>query len=877
MLAGLLVLGCGSGSGFVALHSQGAAAPLPPSPRAGGPPASDCAPPRDGASYACTAPTGRDGTDEWYALALPETWEVGALVRLSVPFGPGGAFTVAIGEVREPCPHVRGGTYCVRMVIRSQREGEAHSLMGARAELIPRDERIRMGKNIGRVSQIESCVAHVDVGSSDGTAVDDVYEILGKSDRSVGRFRIREVSEMEATGELVDGPCAELADDETATFLEHAASDAQDETVSILVVNFDPHDAEDGDEAKTGRGFAKDFAGSLADAAGKQELSRVRVRYEPNERVTLDAGEASAQEQARAIGKHHAADVVVWGAMRCGTTSCAQPRFTVVTENALTHGSYRGADIWFSRDASGGERWSGAPPSDPVALASLILGNVAFRAQRFGDAAYYLGRVKSGVLDPADDFQRLANLAYAEYVRGQVDASTRWATLLRNGARRAKNLHFELEGLLALARGDEDRGDTQKAREEVETVTRTGDDKQRVEAMISLGELEAGEGHADLARADDRQALELATRSGDKRGQAHASYQLAWWDSRSGDLDMARKRYQDAVDIAKSIGDKEIESGALYDLGGIDARAGHLEAARSRFEQARQMVAVTGDKSAEFEILGSLGELDAREGKNDVARQHLEASREVAKSIGGESDEATALGALADLDATEGHFDAARKRLGNALDILQRLGNRAAQSAMLTTLASFEVREGKIDDAQTHYQVALELAKAIENKSAQARVLILIGDFDLQQGRFAEAQTHYEQCLALQDRIEKVDLAAVFRGLGVARWLQGDVDSARSNLGKSRALEQSTGNLEGEAASMMYLGQIESREGRVDAARELYAGALANFKTTGYTAGEASTLYSISGLDDGQGHLDAARGRLESARDMAHGIGDKHF
>jgi hypothetical protein len=131
-----------------------------------------------------------------------------------------------------------------------------------------------------------------------------------------------------------------------------------------------------------------------------------------------------------------------------------QPRFTVVDETRLQTQGYEGAKLRGEKDEAGWALKSKAP-EDPVALAAAILGSVAFEAQRYGDATYYLGRaLVKGVMRGEDAFVGRYRLAYAMYVRGQTAGAREQAGKLIQEARAAHDERWEQRGRGEVVRVD---------------------------------------------------------------------------------------------------------------------------------------------------------------------------------------------------------------------------------------------------------------------------------------------------------------------------------------------------------------------------------------------------------------------------------------
>ncbi|KYG03065.1 hypothetical protein BE21_53495 [Sorangium cellulosum] len=264
-------------------------------------------------------------------------------------------------------------------------------LDGAGARKIGKEERPQLGKHVGRVLRGDGGRVQLGVGKADGAVEGDVYTVRSARDANeiVGRVQVKELGELHAWAVALDGELAREGQPVVYLRAADAGVLGAGAPVSILVVNFDPADEQDTREAKAGRGFAKQLANELGNAAAG--LEGLTVRYEGSERVRVDRSDEEGHAEARAIGKRFGAHIVVWGSMRCDKMGCALPRFTVVDPERLKRAAYRGNEVRGSFDDAG-FTLNGARPVEAVALAAAILGSVAYDAQRYADARGARGR-----------------------------------------------------------------------------------------------------------------------------------------------------------------------------------------------------------------------------------------------------------------------------------------------------------------------------------------------------------------------------------------------------------------------------------------------------------------------------------------------------
>lgn len=475
-----------------------------------------------------------EGSARVFALGLPEDhgWKRGDQVWVARPEGEGTitddvAFALVLGAKDE---------FAELHVVHQS----ASKLDGGRVRPLKDGERARLGKYIARIRELKGERVRLDVGQGDGVRQGDSYVVVSSAEgHAIGRVRVVSVEDAMHAWAEVEEKSEAFAVDQVLHFLGSSAKGPGEKRrpLRIIVTNFDPVDAGDPKEGKAARSFAKQFAVELADIAENHKGIEV---HHVTERVSMSRGRGAGHEQARKLGDEHGADLVVWGSMRCSDRGCAIPQYTVVQPELWSHGSFQGAEMWLDDDGAGYE-YDGDMPKDPVVLAQTMLGTMAFEAQRYGDAAYYLGRAleekessergsKQGVgpepIRGRDALNALHRLTYAQYVRGQTIAARQTALRLEVRARRVEDEHYEIRARGELARLDELEGDVEGARVRLQSMltwSSEHEDRSAIHGFTlhQLARLEAQSGDVGKARE-----LLLSTRP-----RHHTPYRGCEWPS----------------------------------------------------------------------------------------------------------------------------------------------------------------------------------------------------------------------------------------------------------------------------------------------------------------------------------------------------------
>ncbi|WP_437933000.1 tetratricopeptide repeat protein [Sorangium sp. So ce341] len=730
----------------VALGCAGSAPVQPPPSRtpaavATSPPLSSC-PAAAGKPVFCLPAEGGQ-----FVVGLPRGhgWERGDWVLLSqAQPGLTAARPVAIAVLVEALADV------ARVMVLHQTDAR---LDGAGARKIGKEERPQLGKHVGRVLRGDGGRVQIGVGKADGAVEGDVYTVRSARDANeiVGRVQVKELGDLHAWAVALDGEPAREGQPVVYLRAGDAGLFGAGAPVSILVVNFDPADEQDTREAKAGRGFAKQLANELGNAAAG--LQGLTVRYEGSQRVRVDRSDEEGHAEARAIGKRFGAHIVVWGSMRCDKMGCALPRFTVVEPERLERAAYRGNEVRGSFDDAG-FTLKGAQPVEPVALAAAILGSVAYDAQRYADARVYLGKALSqGVLQGEDELRGRKSLVHALYTQGQTVAAREQASVLMKRARTAGAARWEQSGRAALARIDFREGKVDAARAHLGAIRQwseaAGDEGMLGFALHELAVLEARQGRVDGARKQYEKSLELSRRIGDVQGEAATLHQLAVLEAQQGRVDEARKQYEKSLELERRIGNVQGEAATLHELAVLEAQQGRVDEARKQYEKSLEFKRRIGDVEGEAATLHQLAVLEAQQGRVDEARKQYEKSLELKRRIGDVEGEAATLHQLAVLEAQQGRVDEARKQYEKSLELSRRIGDVQGELATRINMAALDFRGRRHNEARQHLEETLERARALRHVEYEARCLDWLGIVDREVGKHASARTRWTAALAL--------------------------------------------------------------------------------------------------------------------------------
>ncbi|WP_281325580.1 tetratricopeptide repeat protein [Polyangium sp. 6x1] len=752
-------------------------------------------------------------------------------------------------------------------------QADVGSLDDARARKIPKSERVRLGKFVGRVLEVRPGEVRLDVGAKDGVMEGDVYELLSDRDHaSIGRLRITQVEDMNAFARVIGlGPREGIRPEQAAIFVPYASSTA--DPIRILVVNFDPHVTTDPEEARLGAGFAKEFAEAMARAA---DGSSMEVRYAQGERVRLGAGEEEAHESARQIGKRNGVDIVVWGAMRCREKACAQPRYTVVHPSAFVQRGYAGADVWMEKDL----RFEESAAKDPLGLAAAMLGEVAFYAHRSKDAAMWLGRaLASGVLVGDDELVALREIAFSMLDLDQRVAARQHINAMLARARAMNDAGWKHRALAELGRIDLEEGDLDAAQGRLGAVWRWALANEDVDeqgfVQLVLGDLEAKRGNFERARTlyDAGQA---SWHDIDKVDWDSAiAVKIANVERIRGNTEEAVRFYTQALELSHRGQSLPCEQCILASLGDIAMDKGELERARIYLEKALVTANGNGRNDAGFLALVTIARLRKIEGNIDEAFEYAKQAAAMTKRVGDAGNAAVALSLQADLEQHVGRMDQARQLFELALAEARRVGNMRHEASVVNNLGHLDLVVGRPADARKRFERALELRRYGNKFLSEGAVLHNLACVERMEGHFEKARSLFARAIELQQKeSDEMGVRASIFALAELELHAGRIEEARKLYEQALSSARRMGDLHGEAVNLHGLGAIAMHQGRLDEAEELTQRAISLKRRMKVPGDEAASLHQLAVVYDVKGDLDAAAMMYTRALEMARRCGN---
>ena len=137
----------------------------------------------------------------------------------------------------------------------------------------------------------------------------------------------------------------------------------------------------------------------------------------------------------------------------------------------------------------------------------------------------------------------------------------------------------------------------------------TRDPKNRLNALIELGQIHFFLSEYAKSLSFSQEALEIARKIGDRRSEGNALGNLGLAYAALGDQRKAIEHYNQALLISREIGDRRGEGNALGNLGLAYADLGDARKAIEHYDQALLISREIGDRRGKGAWLGNLGQI----------------------------------------------------------------------------------------------------------------------------------------------------------------------------------------------------------------------------------------------------------------------------
>jgi tetratricopeptide (TPR) repeat protein len=327
--------------------------------------------------------------------------------------------------------------------------------------------------------------------------------------------------------------------------------------------------------------------------------------------------------------------------------------------------------------------------------------------------------------------------------------------------------------------------------------------------LLKLARERAAKGLNDDAAGGYDAAIAAAERETDLATLAEALRLRAVLHHHRNESARARELAERSRGAAVALGDARLEAEALNVIGGLELEVGALDAARTAFLHA----------------------LD-RAGTDDGLWARMEQN----------------LGIVANV---RGDRTLARWHYLRSLGAYRRAGDRRGCAIALHNLGMLSVDRGRWRKAERQFDRTRELAREAGDLHLEALALLSGADVKLALGQPQLAEARAEEALRLFEQLgSTVDLADVWKTLGLASRRMGRPGAAETRLRTAIELAASTRNALTQAEAMLALGELLLDGGRRQAAVGALGAAWRLFAALGAKVELGRTLERLHRLEE---------------------------
>ena len=331
------------------------------------------------------------------------------------------------------------------------------------------------------------------------------------------------------------------------------------------------------------------------------------------------------------------------------------------------------------------------------------------------------------------------------------------------------------------------------------------------------------------------------------------------------ELEEAKQRFAEA--LAAATERTLLRAQALLAAAAMDFRSGTLAHGLELAEESHAVAVEIGDTRAEWRALQFLGELGVASDEAEVALPWLERALALARQEHFSAAEALGIHSLGIAQWVLGDLKTAERLLAESIDGFRALEGSTETISSLLNIA--EIRTNRIggraglelvfeDTLQPFVEIscAAAVGYALANQAAVARAR---ADFVRAHALLDDSGSRFEAAA------DDVGLSTVLVRRAYLWLVEGELDSARSQLEAALELRGRLRDLRGRGLVLSGLGLIETAAGDYDAAERFVTEALDLFRRAGDRWGLASTLWRAADLALARGGLDDAEAALHEA------------
>ncbi len=272
-----------------------------------------------------------------------------------------------------------------------------------------------------------------------------------------------------------------------------------------------------------------------------------------------------------------------------------------------------------------------------------------------------------------------------------------------------------------------------------------------------------------------QRALVMATELNRDKQRCQALMTMGIANYYLGEYRLALRNYQDSLALGQMIGDASNSARALSNIGVIYFIWGEHDKALDYYNQALALHQEMDDKAGSAPIINNVANVHHTAGNFEQALIYYKKSMALYQELEMTGMVASSHNNIGLLLYDHGDYSDALEHLETALALGETIHEKPGMALSLTNIGLVLEKQGQLAEALDQHQRSLEIRRELEDRQGVSVCLHNIGKIYTRQGSFDRAIEHLNQALAMSEEMEIQELMRDnLLGLAEAYELAGD-------------------------------------------------------------------------------------------------------
>jgi len=359
-----------------------------------------------------------------------------------------------------------------------------------------------------------------------------------------------------------------------------------------------------------------------------------------------------------------------------------------------------------------------------------------------------------------------------------------------------------------------------------------GEKSLTVNALRTLGRVDATRGNYPQAMERYQQSLKIAEEIADRLGIARALNNIGNVHDAQGDYTEAARRYQQSLKIGEDLGDRTVMARALNNLGNIYEQWGDYTLALEQYQKSLNIKAETGDRAGIAVTLNNIGNVHVNQSNYAQALELLQQSLDISEELGDMEGIARALTNLGNVHLRQGNYAQALGLYRQSLKISEEVGNKEGIAYLTTNIGNVHFEQGDYTQAAERFQQSREIFEDLGDRARVAYILSYLGNVHVAQSNYAQALELFQQSLKISEGVgDKANITLALTNLASVHQAQGSYTQALQFAQRAADLATQIGAPDDASQAQTAAGKAYFALNQLDQARLSFDEAIASIET----------------------------------------------